>query len=289
MKQLSIIIPHYNSPESLDKLLDSIPRHPWLNIIVVDDNSEHQPDIKDKTNCTLYTLPSDKKGAGAARNYGLKRLNSDWVLFADADDYFVENAFDTIQEEMNSEFDSIYFLPTSYNHKIRQIGARHQAYENLLLTYQHTQDKSLLYRFFVPWSKLVSTKLIKEHRINFDEVIASNDMNFSLKVAYYAQTTKVCNSTIYCVTESNNSLTKQVTESVLDSRFYAAGRYNQFCQDHSIPQYQLGMSLQIYYARKFGFKKTLSLIKYSIKNNYPLFRGLKHLFKVIKKDLFESK
>ena len=39
-KVLTIIIPHYNSPKLLDKLLDSIPEREELEVIVVDDNSE---------------------------------------------------------------------------------------------------------------------------------------------------------------------------------------------------------------------------------------------------------
>ena len=37
---LSIIIPHYNTPKLLDKMLSSIPKRDDVQVIVVDDNSE---------------------------------------------------------------------------------------------------------------------------------------------------------------------------------------------------------------------------------------------------------
>lgn len=45
MRNLSIIIPHYNTPELLYKLIDSIPQSPDVQIIVVDDNSNHHLQI----------------------------------------------------------------------------------------------------------------------------------------------------------------------------------------------------------------------------------------------------
>ena len=289
MKTLSIIIPHFNSPKMLDKLLQSIPNEPWISIIVVDDNSTLKPNQSNRDNLHFYTLPADRKGAGAARNLGLNNTHSDWVLFADADDFFVEEAFTHIEQEMNNEQDCCYFLPTSLNIEAQQTGTRHQCYKNLLLNYQTTKNKTLLYKFFVPWSKLISTQFIKKHNIQFDEIIASNDMNFSFKVAYFAQKSHASSNAIYCVTESCNSLTKQTTEAVLDSRFYAAGKYNDFCQNHELMQYQLGMAQYIYLGRKFGTKKVFSMIKHCLKHGYPLSRGLKPLFNAIKKDIFNKK
>ena len=45
---VSIIIPHYNSPDLLAVLLDSIPEKEDIQIIVVDDNSTKKTDIYEK-------------------------------------------------------------------------------------------------------------------------------------------------------------------------------------------------------------------------------------------------
>ena len=40
IRNLSIIIPHYNTPDLLQKLIDSIPHIEDIQIIVVDDRSD---------------------------------------------------------------------------------------------------------------------------------------------------------------------------------------------------------------------------------------------------------
>ncbi len=283
MKQLSIIIPHYNSPESLEKLISSIPQYNWIHILVIDDNSQI-PLIEDNyqhKNLTFYTLPIDKKGAGAARNLGLKHCTSDWVLFADADDFYLEGAFKKVEPYLETKLESIYFIPTSMNNKTLQKGKRHLGYEKLLLQYLKTKDKTLLFRFFVPWSKLISMNLIKDNCIKFDEIIASNDLNFSLQVALFSQKTLVSTNSIYCVTESSNSLISQVTEPVIDSRFKAICDYNDFISTKGYPNKKLSTNLPIYIARKIGIKKMWKMTLFSIKHKHPLLRGIKPLMRII--------
>ena len=77
---ISIIIPHYNTPALLKRLLDSIGFHEDVQIIVIDDNSTkdislYQAVQKEYQSDHTIFLKNDsgKKGAGAARNIGLER------------------------------------------------------------------------------------------------------------------------------------------------------------------------------------------------------------------------
>ena len=96
--KLSIIIPHYNTSDLLEKLLSTIPKDKNIEVIVIDDKSQdkHIEDIEDLKTEEKYidflflknqTL---KKGAGTCRNIGLDHAQGEWVLFADADDYFAD-------------------------------------------------------------------------------------------------------------------------------------------------------------------------------------------------------
>src|SRR5574344_79438 len=93
MINFSIIIPHKNSPELLQRCLASIPQREDIQIIIVDDNSESSivnfcsfPGTERKDTEIIYLKES--KGAGYARNRGLSRAKGEWILFADADDYY---------------------------------------------------------------------------------------------------------------------------------------------------------------------------------------------------------
>jgi glycosyltransferase involved in cell wall biosynthesis len=282
-----VIVPHYNSPRTLTRLIESIPNQSWIEVVVVDDNSREPIDalFTSYPRVRVLTLPQGRKGGGAARNFGLENSQSKWLLFADADDFFVEGAFEKIYEYMTSDCDVVYFAPTSMKEATGELGERHRHYKELLASYSRTSEKSLLYRYFVPWSKLISRRLIDENAISFDEVIASNDMNFSLKVACYGSTYSVDMSPIYCVTESETSLTKKTSLEVLESRFYAAVRYNQFLQARGEGKYQIGVSLQIYNMRCLGYLRLMKYLVYSVRNGMPLFRGLKPLARQVFRDI----
>ncbi|MDE2599767.1 MAG: glycosyltransferase family 2 protein [Rhodocyclaceae bacterium] len=286
-QRLTVIVPHYNSPRTLERLIASIPCRDWIEIVVVDDNSSEPIGalLDARPNVRLLQLPEGRKGGGAARNFGLEHSDGEWLLFADADDFFVDGAFDKVAEYLPSTLDIVYFSPTSLQESTGKTGARHRHYESLLHAYAQRADKSLLYRYFVPWSKLVSRRLIEENSISFDEVIASNDMNFSLKVAFHGRTHAVDMRPIYCVTESGASLTKQVSAAVLESRFHAVVRYNRFLRTHGQGRYQIGINLQLYNMRHLGLRRVMKHLAYSIRNRMPLFRGLKPLARQILRDI----
>ena len=76
----SIIIPHYNVPELLQRCLNSIPNLPSFQIIIVDDCSDGKiVDFRcfpgmERENVKCIFL-KEKHGAGFARNLGLLAVN----------------------------------------------------------------------------------------------------------------------------------------------------------------------------------------------------------------------
>lgn len=117
---LSIIVPHYNSADLLAKLLDTIPDDPEIEVIVVDDHSTKKlaefSDCKRKYgNRNIYFFENEigKKSAGAARNAGIKRAKGRYLLFADADDWFLDGFWSAVQRNITCGADVIYFAPTS--------------------------------------------------------------------------------------------------------------------------------------------------------------------------------
>ncbi|WP_147393804.1 glycosyltransferase family 2 protein [Ammoniphilus oxalaticus] len=236
---MSIVIPHYNSVDMLKKLINSIPKQSDVQIIVVDDKSNK--DIE-----SLNSLMSDnrydhvlflknetnKKGAGVCRNIGLKKVKGEWVLFADADDFFTDDFYSIVRKYFNSDNDVIFFTPTSIELETGKKSNRHDVYEKKIVDYiQNNNIKSelsLRYEFTVPWSKLIKVNLLKENNICFDEVIASNDMMFSAKVGLYMEKFDVSDKVIYCVTKSKGSLTTKINETIFDTRLMVRINYCQF-------------------------------------------------------------
>ncbi|TNZ67476.1 hypothetical protein CGK41_24870, partial [Vibrio parahaemolyticus] len=170
---ISVIIPHYNSFDYLINLISTIPENEKIQIIVVDDNSsDFNPDLIKRKNLTL--LFNDSKGAGSARNLGLSQVKSRWVVFADADDYFTPDAFNIILNDVEnySNCELLYYEPLSFNILNNNTGRRHRYYEKLIKNFLCSNDYNSLMdlktKFNVPWSKVISNKLIEKNNIIFD-------------------------------------------------------------------------------------------------------------------------
>lgn len=280
---LSIIIPHYNSSQMvLHKLLPSIPDNDNIEIIIIDDNSDenHYYNLVSGLNyiknskVILKKNSSFKKGAGAARNYGLNLVSGKWVLFADSDDYFVDNFFDRIEPYFNSNFDMIFFPPTSQYINTDIIANRHLTYKKLVEDYFLEKNKKtelrLKYKYYVPWSKMYRYDFIKENNIFFDETLVSNDVMFSIKCGYWVQNFKVTKDIIYCVSKSNNSLTALKSERMFDIRLQVSiNMYLYLKEKLEKKDYKkLGLSGigNIYKAREHGIVKCLTTF-FKLKSN----------------------
>ena len=145
---LSIVIPHYNSVSTLVKLLDSIPKKDDIEIIVVDDNSDRDQESLEKLindqrfrHVSFYKNISKNKGAGACRNIGLQKLQGEWVLFADADDYLLEDFYTTVKKYFNTDNDVVFFTPTSIVLETGDEADRHIVYKNIIENYIKNKDR----------------------------------------------------------------------------------------------------------------------------------------------------
>jgi glycosyltransferase involved in cell wall biosynthesis len=237
--KLSIIIPHYNSSELLEKLLSTIPKDKNIEVIVVDDKSEDKhinyieniQKSKEYTDFILLKNDTSTKSAGTARNIGLEKANGEWILFADADDYFIENFYESISIYFESENDVLFFQPTSVYLDTGETADRHIGYKNILENYISDQNPEnelkVRYEMLVPWAKMIQKEFILENNIKFDEVIASNDVMFSTKVGFHMKKFKISENILYVVTKNKGSLTTNLSEHIFDARFQVSiDRYN---------------------------------------------------------------
>lgn len=207
----SIIIPHKNIPYLLQRCLNSIPQRKDIEIIIVDDNSN--PIIVDfkqfpgnnRINTKLI-FTKEGKGAGYARNIGLKHAKGKWIIFADADDYFTENFTQLLNQYINVGADLIYFKPrsTSY-YSTRKESERVKTYQQLF----NGEEKFLRYAYITPWGKFIKRSFIKKNQFKFDETRWGNDAYFMTQVATTAKDILITHDYLYVVEEREGSLTNE--------------------------------------------------------------------------------
>lgn len=222
-----IVVPHFNSLEGLTRLLNSLPERADIQVVIVDDNSQQPPSEETLQaafpHLTLQLLVNDSgvKGAGAARNIALQHINATYTLFADADDFFTAQAFQIMDEKL-ADHDITFFSPISQCDLTGEPSDRHYLYANLVSDYLNGGDEEIRYHFSVPWSKVYRSEFLRSESLYFDEVIASNDVMFSLVAGYKAQSITAHQSDIYCVTRGQGTLTVNFNPKVTRSRFDVA-------------------------------------------------------------------
>ena len=208
----SIIIPHKNSVELLQYCLDTIPIRDDVQVIVVDDNSD--ADKVDFNNFPKwkgtnyeYYLTKEGKGAGYARNVGLEHANGKWVIFSDADDYFLPSFDNILNENQTSNADITFYRPQAVmlnDHNMR--SNRADGYNYLIDETIKTNNTCLISLMWMsPCSKIIRRDIVND--IKFEEIRYSNDNVFSVTVACNATNIEVKEESFYIITQSDNSLT----------------------------------------------------------------------------------
>ena len=294
MIELSIIIPHYNSADLLKKLLSTIPNIPEVQVIVVDDFSTHKLDELEEckqryinTNVEFYTNEC-KKSAGGARNTGLKYTKGKWLLFADADDYFINGFYDTVKKYFDKNYDAVYFIPTSIDLRTNKISDRHHNSKILISSYlERPTVRNLIrmkYKIVGPVSILIRSDIVHKNKIRFDEQMVANDVMAVIQMAFHAK--KVCASeeVIYCITKQDGTLTAVFSKENYDMRknvFFRKCRYlkenlpkNEYRKLHFDARLVL-KTVKIY---KLGRKEYFSLLKRIIKEGVPIWREFSPMY-----------
>lgn len=218
----SIIIPHKNIPQLLERCLKSIPEDDSIQVIVVDDCSEDQKSLRQvinslkRRNVECYYLEKSG-GAGYARNMGLRYLRGKWTLFADADDFFANNFVESLDKYFNSESEIIFFSSLSVDSdSLSPIESRVTIVDEFIA--RDLVDR-LRYCYYVPWAKMIRSSLIINKKILFDESYVCNDAMFSIRTGHYATTIDASTDKIYVSTMRKDSLFFKISEERLEERY----------------------------------------------------------------------
>lgn len=289
----SIIIPHKNSLDLLIRCVNSIPNRRDIEIIIVDDRSNsnnlpHNELFPDKNFVKIY-FNSGTAGAGAARNIGLEKCSGERLIFADADDFFLENAFNYIDQSIdNNPLDDIIYYKVESRYSDTLNLADRDKFINSLIDQYSLSDKKMLLRLkhLVPWGKVFKIDFIRRYNIEFDEILVSNDIMFSVRAGFYASSISIFDKAIYCVTQNFGSLTNTISISNNRTRMLVAISYNNFLKANNLSKFSTSLRPYLLNAQKFGI---IELIKCFVEikkrggdifSNFNFIRSLKSLFKI---------
>lgn len=214
--QVSIIIPVFNSYQTIRRCLNSVLNQTYKNIeaIVIDDGSTdrsreliRQFANRDKR---IKIIVQKNKGVSSARNTGILHAKGDYISFLDSDDYLDPHCVET----MLCNIDNADLLICRYNFEGEQKEIfnkyKKTKYEGAIqLTKILTINQAITqYCIIQPWGKLFKSNIIKNRHIMFNEAISlGEDTLFVLDYIKNVQSIVTIGDQLYIYSIANkNSL-----------------------------------------------------------------------------------
>lgn len=263
----SVIIPHRNTPDLLERCLNSIPERADIQVLVIDDNSDKEYTNQIEQICTnrsnvRLTMTTEGLGAGYARNVGLQQVDSEWILLADADDYFLPGAWDIFDSHKNDATELIYFMPICCYSDTGLPGDRHLPIVKKLDSYfadpDYMTEGMLRYTWHEPTSKMVRTQVVTGNHIQFEQTRWGNDVHFSTLVGVYARSIAAYKEEVYCITISHGSLVHQHSLESRRCRYEVILRNNAYLRQMGLPEFQDSLMYSLKWAAKLGGLKAVA-------------------------------
>lgn len=183
MKTLTIIVPVYNGAEYIERCLKSIlgQRYEGLGLIVVDDGStDNSRQVIEKAvkKYNRYEYPVTVRtqanaGVAAARNLGVRLANSDYIAFADQDDWlkkgFAEAFMKYVEDEDRDMVIGGFCRKDAAGRMTKKMVPDETEWARFCLTY--------------PWGRIIRRNFLLENNISFLKTGIGEDVYFDL-VAY---------------------------------------------------------------------------------------------------------
>lgn len=203
--EVSIIVPVYNGEKYLEECLASLLAQTFKNfeIICVNDGSD-DGSFKilrkmAKADGRIKVFSQYNKGAGAARNAGLKMAVGDYVMFLDADDCFDAEMIDAMLRRIRETGADFCVCHSRGVNQVNQkaVSMDFSILDDFLPKKDSFSAKDIRGNIFMAfagwaWDKLYRRSFINEHKLLFQNLSAANDLFFVFSALLAAKKITIC-------------------------------------------------------------------------------------------------
>ncbi len=184
--KLSVIVSTYNTGDYLNEFLDSMKSQSIgfenIEVIFVDDNSndDYTLDLlkkfsNDYENVKVEFLDVNSGFPGTGRNTGLNLSTSDYVIFADHDDTYTENAFEVMCDKIADNDMLISNFNQVFTDKTIPFKSIYKDSGEIKVS-DIDEDKNLLRVPAAIWTRLFRKSFLIENGISFLEGMLAEDV-----------------------------------------------------------------------------------------------------------------
>ena len=212
--RMSIIIPVYNAADTLGRCLDSILAQSYRDyqVILVDDGSTDESlalaENYAARNGRLLVVTMAHGGPGAARNRGLAHATGEYVVYMDADDYWVcEDLLQALSDRIQTLPADVYMYQMA---KVTEDGTVLKRFNKQpFVCADRVMALDAVYQDLVSdghtlaaaWNKCVRRQLMLENGIRFREDILCEDIDWVLQLFSFVRTICLVNLQAYAYTQ----------------------------------------------------------------------------------------
>ncbi|MBO7209573.1 MAG: glycosyltransferase [Methanobrevibacter sp.] len=193
MVRISVIVPIYNCEDYLEESLGSILKQTFndIEVICIDDGSTDDSlgilNEMASSDSRIQVFPQENQGAGAVRNYGMKKASGDYVYFFDADDYLLKEGLEkAYSNAIRNDSDIVFFKFDQYKdnkfltHSGPYIELQFKGadFDNFTFDW-HDYRTGPFTGPFAPWLKLYKKEFLDAHEcFRFPNDLNHNDVPF---------------------------------------------------------------------------------------------------------------
>lgn len=191
--KISIVVPVYKVEKYLHRCVDSLFKQTYKNlqIILVDDGSPDKcPEICDKyaeIDSRIVVVHQKNRGLSSARNSGIEKVNGDYLMFVDSDDFIELDACERFINVINNHSDDIDLI-VGVAKEIRKNKITFQKHTNLKGNYIYTSSEFIQKsvktdEWFAPaWLNLYNIKWFKKNNLKYAEGLYFEDLEIQPKI-----------------------------------------------------------------------------------------------------------
>jgi glycosyltransferase involved in cell wall biosynthesis len=196
--KVSVVVPVYNVEKYLPECLDSILSQSLEDIEVIcvnDGSTDGSPDIlKDyeSRDSRVKVITQENRGLASSRNVGMDLACGEYITFIDSDDYFTENALNTLYDvSKRTDADFTIFKLLDFDDETRETSKNSYFDMPFLKKFEnHTFNHDDVGERFFNISATAPGKMFKREfidQLRFPEDILFEDTPFTLEAVFMAE------------------------------------------------------------------------------------------------------
>lgn len=206
---ISIILNVYNGEKYLPHCVQTVLRQTYTNfelLIINDGSTDNTQNIaesfqtKDKR---VIVYNTENKGLSGSRHYGLSKVNGDYLIFIDCDDYIEPTFLEKLYTALVTQNADMAICEYYEEYKDYQ---KHIHIQEHTQTEDYTKDLIRGRTWNVVWNKLIRTDIVRQNQITFPIGIRYwEDVPFSVCYSLYCQKIAYVHEPLYHYIKSNTT------------------------------------------------------------------------------------